>query len=53
MKIALSETRQGLQRARNQVNVAANRIARWGTTSQIDTGDTVQLNGQEQPRYVL
>ena len=52
MKVALSQTRQGLQRASSQVNLATQRIARWHDGPDYPQ-DQVQLNGQERPRHVL
>ena len=52
MKIALSNTSQGLQRARTQVNTATHRISQWGLDTN-EANDSVQLNGQERPRNVL
>ena len=57
MKIALNETRQGLNRARSQVNLASSRISRWGFDLQSTEGsqavDDVQLDGMERPRNTL
>lgn len=54
MKIALDQNQLGLQRASAQVDLAANRIAKWGLdTPKSSNLDTFSVDGAQRPRNVL